>query len=51
MSPDRGGTSDPYVQIHVGDNVSAAVKTAVKKKTLEPVWEENMTIKVTHMSE
>ena len=31
--------SDPYMRIHVGDQVKDAIKTTVKNKTLEPVWE------------
>jgi hypothetical protein len=46
LAADRGGTSDPYLRIHVGNETSAAVKTTVKKKTLEPVWEENFTIRI-----
>jgi hypothetical protein len=46
IAADRGGTSDPYVRIVVGDAVGAAVKTTVKKKTLEPVWEESFSIRL-----
>lgn len=46
LAADRGGTSDPYMRIHVGNDVKNAMKTTVKKKTLEPVWEENMSIRL-----
>ena len=38
---DRGGTSDPYVKIHVADDLIKAKKTTVKNKTLNPTWMEN----------
>ena len=38
---DRGGTSDPYVKIHVADDLIKAKKTSVKNKTLNPTWMEN----------
>ena len=40
IAADRGGTSDPYVRLHIGDAVKDAQKTKVLKKTLTPVWEE-----------
>jgi len=41
---DRGGTSDPYVQVHVGNAVEKAKKTRVQTKTLSPEW--NQTFKI-----
>jgi len=41
LAMDRGGTSDPYVRIYVGDDLVKAKKTAVKNKTLNPTWMEN----------
>ena len=38
---DRGGTSDPYVKIHVAEDLIKAKKTTVKNKTLNPTWMEN----------
>eukprot|EP00948_MAST-09A_sp_MAST-9A-sp1_P000439 g439.t1 len=35
---DRGGTSDPYVDIHVGEK---HVRTEIVEKTLTPKWQEN----------
>ena len=46
QAADRGGTSDPYVRIHVGNAISSEVKTSVKKKTLNPVWEESFSIRL-----
>jgi hypothetical protein len=46
IAADRGGTSDPYVRIVVGDAVNDAVKTTVKKKTLEPVWDESFSLRL-----
>ena len=40
IAADAGGTSDPYVRVHVGDEIGDAVKTSVKKKTLAPEWNE-----------
>jgi hypothetical protein len=36
---DRGGTSDPYVQIHLN---GVTLKTKVIKKTLDPQWDETL---------
>ena len=46
IAADAGGTSDPYVRVHVGDEIGDAVKTSVKKKTLAPEWNERLSIKV-----
>jgi hypothetical protein len=40
LAKDRGGTSDPYVRVHIGDAVARARKTKVKNKTLNPTWME-----------
>jgi len=41
-SADSNGKSDPYVLILVGDSKA---KTKPKKKTLDPVWEEDFSLK------
>ena len=46
LAADRGGTSDPYLRIHVSNDIGAAVKTTVKKKTLEPVWDESFSVRI-----
>jgi hypothetical protein len=46
LAADRGGTSDPYVRLHVGDGVNEAKKTAVRKKTLGPEWNEMFQFKL-----
>eukprot|EP01065_Artemidia_motanka_P022117 TRINITY_DN26336_c0_g1_i1.p1 TRINITY_DN26336_c0_g1~~TRINITY_DN26336_c0_g1_i1.p1 ORF type:complete len:934 (+),score=238.78 TRINITY_DN26336_c0_g1_i1:93-2894(+) len=41
----RGGTSDPYVVVDVisgGEAVGKRKRTAVKKKTLSPMWDERL---------
>ncbi|KAJ1478168.1 C2 domain-containing protein [Baffinella frigidus] len=40
LAKDRGGTSDPYVRVHIGDELLKARKTGVKDKTLNPTWME-----------
>ncbi|EKX38147.1 hypothetical protein GUITHDRAFT_77473, partial [Guillardia theta CCMP2712] len=40
MAADRGGTSDPYVKIHIGDDQH---KTQVIKRSLAPTWNETFT--------
>lgn len=40
IAADSGGTSDPYVRMHVGGKDSSGQKTTVKNKTLNPVWNE-----------
>ena len=40
---DRGGTSDPYLTLQIGntqDNASKICRTNVVKKTLDPEWDE-----------
>lgn len=44
MAADRGGTSDPYVRIHVGDAVGMSKKTRVQMKTLNPEWNQTFNI-------
>ena len=41
LAMDRGGTSDPYVRLHIGDDLVKNKKTSVKNKTLNPTWMEN----------
>jgi len=41
IAADSGGTSDPYVRVHVGDEVKRGQKTSVKKKDLNPEWMES----------
>ena len=41
LAADRGGTSDPYVQLHVGEEIKDAKKTKIKKKTLSPEWNQD----------
>ncbi|ORX55786.1 hypothetical protein DM01DRAFT_1321135 [Hesseltinella vesiculosa] len=41
---DRGGTSDPYARVRIGNKV--AYKTKCIKKTLSPVWNESFLAKV-----
>ena len=38
IASDHGGTSDPYVRLHVGQAVRAAKRTKTKMKTLDPVF-------------
>ena len=46
---DTGGTSDPYVRVHTGKQ---KWHTTVKKKTLQPVWEEKChPLRMTSLSE
>ena len=40
IAADRGGTSDPYISVHVGSKPSSGRKTMVKNKTLNPVWNQ-----------
>ncbi|CAI2166045.1 12500_t:CDS:10 [Funneliformis geosporum] len=42
IAADSGGTSDPYVRVKF--NKKEIHKTATKKKTLTPIWEEKCTI-------
>ena len=43
IAADRGGTSDPYVRVHVGNAVSIGKKTKVEMKTLNPEWHQTFT--------
>ena len=38
IAADRGGTSDPYVRLHIGQALKDAKKTKVRKKTLNPEY-------------
>ncbi len=42
----QGSSSDPYVQVHIGSNVSRAQKTSVKSKSLNPEWNETLELDV-----
>ncbi|CAG8444217.1 9112_t:CDS:10 [Funneliformis mosseae] len=44
IAADSGGTSDPYVRVKF--NKKDIFKTAIKKKTLTPTWEEKCTINI-----
>jgi hypothetical protein len=46
LAADRGGTSDPYVRIHVGEAVKEFKKTKVIKKTLNPEFDETFDIRI-----
>ena len=46
LAADRGGTSDPYVRIHVGEAVKECKKTKVVKKTLNPEFDEDFDIRL-----
>eukprot|EP01130_Rhizamoeba_saxonica_P000621 TRINITY_DN1057_c0_g1_i6.p1 TRINITY_DN1057_c0_g1~~TRINITY_DN1057_c0_g1_i6.p1 ORF type:complete len:509 (-),score=101.51 TRINITY_DN1057_c0_g1_i6:530-2056(-) len=46
VSADLGATSDPYVTAHIGGRSKSKVTTKVKKKTLNPVWDEIFQINV-----
>ena len=41
MAADRGGTSDPYVRMTIGNALSTAKKTRVAKKTLNPTFDQS----------
>eukprot|EP01101_Sappina_pedata_P004074 TRINITY_DN166_c0_g1_i1.p2 TRINITY_DN166_c0_g1~~TRINITY_DN166_c0_g1_i1.p2 ORF type:complete len:179 (-),score=104.29 TRINITY_DN166_c0_g1_i1:97-633(-) len=43
LAKDRGNTSDPYVELDVGD---ITIKTAVIKKTLNPTWNQQFEVGV-----
>lgn len=40
IAADAGGTSDPYVRIHVGKEIANGKKTKTIKKSLNPEWNE-----------
>ncbi|CAM1331331.1 Uncharacterised protein g10548 [Pycnogonum litorale] len=44
VSKDLNGFSDPYCEVRVSDEI--VFKTSVKKKTLNPEWNESVTIKL-----
>jgi len=46
LAADRGGTSDPYVRIHVGEAVKEYKRTKVVKKTLNPEFDETFDIQL-----
>lgn len=41
IAADSGGTSDPYVRMHVGNEMANGKKTKVITKTLNPEWNEH----------
>jgi Ca2+-dependent lipid-binding protein len=44
LAADRGGTSDPYVVVQSAGGKKA--KTSVKKRTLDPEWDEMLELSV-----
>ena len=40
------GTSDPYCVVSIGDNIA---KTTHKKRTLDPIWDEDLRLYVRHV--
>ena len=44
LAADKGGTSDPYVVVQAAGGKKA--KTSVKKKTLDPEWDETLELSV-----
>lgn len=46
LSMDSGGTSDPYVKVFVLPDKKKKFDTKVHKKTLNPVFNETFTFKV-----
>lgn len=46
LSMDSGGTSDPYVRVYVLPDKKKKFDTKVHKKTLNPVFNETFTFKV-----
>jgi hypothetical protein len=44
LAADRGGTSDPYVVVQSAGGKKA--KTSVKKRTLDPEWDETLELSV-----
>ena len=48
LAADRGGTSDPYVVVQSAGGKKA--KTSVKKRTLDPEWDETLELSVYDVS-
>ena len=46
LAADRGGTSDPYVRLQIGNAPKSAQKTKVVKKTLQPEWNETFVFRI-----
>jgi len=49
LAADRGGTSDPYVRLHIGESAKDTKKTKVKKKTLSPTWNQKFKFRLLGM--
>lgn len=49
VSKDLNGFSDPYCEVKV--NGECKYKTSIKKKTLNPIWEESTITGMPHYSE
>lgn len=47
---DMGGTSDPYVKVYLLPDKKKKFETKVHRKTLNPVFNENFTFKVSSLS-
>lgn len=47
---DMGGTSDPYVKVYLLPDKKKKFETKVHRKTLNPVFNEQFTFKVKHIS-
>ena len=43
---DKGGSSDPFVTMKIQDKTRLK-RTTIKKKTLDPVWEESFDFEIT----
>lgn len=46
IAADRGGTSDPYVSIHIGEKGKPVAKTHAMKRTLNPEWDQRFEIQL-----
>jgi hypothetical protein len=46
VAADRGGTSDPYVRLHIGNAIGIAKKTKVQTKTLNPEWNQTFSFQL-----
>ena len=41
LAADRGGTSDPYVRLHIGEDVRGAKRSKIRRKTLNPEFQQS----------